>query len=74
MSIEEILGYIVAGTIALSSLLATLTPKPKEGSIYYYIYTIIQWLALNFGRAKNEQDRSNKTDISSAFKNDKNGK
>ena len=41
--------------ITICAALAVALPAPKEGgnAIYKAVYTAIQWLALNVGRAKN---------------------
>ena len=44
-------GVVTAG-IAFASAIAAATPTPKEGSIWSKIYSIIDWVALNIGKAK----------------------
>jgi hypothetical protein len=43
---------IVTGVIALASAIASMTPTPKPGSIWAKVYAVIDFLALNIGRAK----------------------
>jgi len=57
--IETIAAYIPdfleigALVIALAAAIAALTPTPKDDGIVQKIRTAIDWLALNFGNAKN---------------------
>ena len=44
-------GVVTAG-IAFASAIAAATTTPKEGSIWSKIYSIIDWAALNIGKAK----------------------
>ena len=50
------LAASLAGTVC--ALLATVLPTPDENSniILRLLYRLIQWVALNFGKAKNAQD------------------
>jgi hypothetical protein len=43
---------IAASVIALASAIAAATPTPKAGSVLAKLYTIIDILALNIGKAK----------------------
>jgi hypothetical protein len=43
---------IVAAVIALASAIAAATPTPKEGTLLAKVYSIIDILALNIGKAK----------------------
>ena len=43
---------IVAAVIALASAIAAATPTPKEGTVLAKVYSIIDILALNIGKAK----------------------
>lgn len=43
---------IVTAAIALASAIAAVTPTPKEGSVLAKIYSAIDFLALNIGKAK----------------------
>ena len=59
---EEIVNYlqaqswwaIVTTTIALFSAIAAVTPTPKSGSTLGKLYSVIDFIALNFGRAKDK--------------------
>ena len=44
-------GVVTAG-IAFASAIAAATPTPKEGSLWSKIYSLIDWAALNIGKAK----------------------
>ena len=44
-------GVVTAG-IAFASAITAATSTPKEGSIWSKIYSIIDWAALNIGKAK----------------------
>ena len=46
-------GVVTAG-IAFASAIAAATPTPKEGTLWANIYSIIDWAALNVGKAKNK--------------------
>ena len=48
---EEILGAITA-IVAAASAVCALTPTPKDDNIVRKIYVIVEWLALNVGKAK----------------------
>lgn len=43
---------VVTAAIALASAVAAATPTPKEGTIWSKIYSVIDWAALNIGKAK----------------------
>lgn len=43
---------VVTAAIALASAIAAATPTPKKGSIWAKVYSIIDWAALNVGKAK----------------------
>jgi hypothetical protein len=43
---------ILASVIATASLIAAITPTPKEGTFLARLYKVIDWLALNIGKAK----------------------
>ena len=45
---------IVTAIIALASAVAAVTPTPEEGSILGKVYKVIDWLALNVGKAKDK--------------------
>ena len=43
---------VVTAAIALASAIAAATPTPKEGPFLSKFYKIIDWAALNIGKAK----------------------
>jgi hypothetical protein len=43
---------IVTAVITLASAIVAATPTPKEGSPFSKVYTFIEFLALNIGKAK----------------------
>ena len=43
---------VVTAAIALASAVAAATPTPKEGSLWSKVYKLIDWAALNIGKAK----------------------
>lgn len=43
---------IATAVVALASAIAAATPTPKQGSILAKAYSIIDFLALNVGKAK----------------------
>jgi hypothetical protein len=45
---------VVTAAVALASAIAALTPTPKEGSNLAKLYAIIDFVALNIGKAKNK--------------------
>ena len=45
---------IVTATVTLASAIAALTPTPKSTSKLAKVYKIIDFLALNFGKAKDK--------------------
>jgi hypothetical protein len=47
---------IVTAVIALASAIAAVTPTPAPGSTLAKVYSIIDFLALNIGKAKNKGD------------------
>jgi len=40
--------------IAAASALCALTPTPKDDSIVRRLYKVVEWLALNVGKAKDK--------------------
>ena len=49
------MGELVAiftGAVTVASAVAALTPTPKDDNIVGKAYKIIDWLALNVGKAK----------------------
>lgn len=51
------LTFVVTVCAALTTVLPP--PKSDSGTIYRIIYNVLQWVALNLGRAKNAQDTPN---------------
>ena len=49
----EIIG-ILTGAVTVASAIAALTPTPKDDSWVKKIYVIVDWLALNVGKAKDK--------------------
>ena len=49
----EIIG-ILTGVVTVASAVAALTPPPKDDSWVKKIYGIVDWLALNVGKAKDK--------------------
>lgn len=45
---------VVTALIALASAIAALTPTPKEDTLLGKVYSVIDFLALNFGKAKDK--------------------
>jgi hypothetical protein len=43
---------VITAVVALASAIAAATPTPKEGSIVAKIYKVIDFLAMNIGKAK----------------------
>lgn len=52
------LAWITAA-VAICAAITVVLPAPKEGgnAVYRAVYRVIQWVALNLGRAKNAQDK-----------------
>ncbi len=48
--------WVQLGTavVTLASAIAAVTPTPKEGSIWAKVYKVIDFLAINIGRAKDK--------------------
>ena len=45
---------IVTAVIALASAIAAATPTPKPGTVLAKLYAVIDFLALNIGKAKDD--------------------
>jgi hypothetical protein len=45
---------IITAVIALASAIAAATPTPAEGTILSKVYAVIDFLALNIGKAKDK--------------------
>jgi len=43
---------VVTAAIALASAIAAATPTPAKESLWSKVYGVIDWLALNVGKAK----------------------
>jgi hypothetical protein len=56
---KEVLVTIVTLTVTLASLVASLTPTPKDDTIVGKLYGLLDLLALNVGRAKEKGDEKN---------------
>tara|TARA_R100001510_G_C7632248_1_gene190930 strand:+ start:1024 stop:1212 length:189 start_codon:yes stop_codon:yes gene_type:complete len=50
---EGIIGVLTA-IVAAASAICALTPTPKDDSIVRKAYVIVEWLALNVGKAKDK--------------------
>ena len=51
---KEALIGILTGIVAVASAIAALTPTPKDDTIVGKIYKVIDFLALNVGKAKDK--------------------
>ena len=47
---------VLTAAIALASAITVATPTPKKGSIWAKIYGLIDWAALNVGKAKDKAE------------------
>lgn len=45
---------ILTGIVTVASAIAALTPTPKDDTIVKKVYKIVDWLALNIGKAKDK--------------------
>ena len=45
---------IVTAAIALASAIAAVTPTPAPGTVWAKVYAVIDYLALNIGKAKDK--------------------
>ena len=50
---EGIIGVLTA-IVAAASAICAITPTPKDDSIVRKAYVIVEWLALNVGKAKDK--------------------
>tara|TARA_R100001015_G_C4618552_1_gene175056 strand:- start:1170 stop:1358 length:189 start_codon:yes stop_codon:yes gene_type:complete len=50
---DGIIGVLTA-IVAAASAICALTPTPKDDSIVRKAYVIVEWLALNVGKAKDK--------------------
>jgi len=61
---KEIISYLVANVdsllfavsavVAAASAVAALTPTPKDDAVASKAYKVLDWLALNIGKAKDK--------------------
>tara|TARA_R100000655_G_scaffold108745_2_gene161350 strand:+ start:104 stop:283 length:180 start_codon:yes stop_codon:yes gene_type:complete len=51
---HEQLLTIVAGVVAVASAICALTPTPKDDGVVRKIYALVEWMALNVGKAKDK--------------------
>ena len=47
---------VLTAFIAFASAVSAATPTPKKGSIWSKVYSIIDWAALNIGKAKQKSE------------------
>ena len=52
-NVDSIL-FAVSAVVAAASAVAALTPTPKDDSIVAKAYKVLDWLALNVGKAKDK--------------------
>lgn len=52
-NVDSIL-FAVSAVVAAASAVAALTPTPKDDSIVAKVYKVVDWLALNVGKAKDK--------------------
>ena len=52
-NVDSIL-FAVSAVVAASSAVAALTPTPKDDSIVAKAYKVLDWVALNVGKAKDK--------------------
>tara|TARA_R110002020_G_scaffold457000_1_gene673754 strand:- start:43 stop:228 length:186 start_codon:yes stop_codon:yes gene_type:complete len=45
---------VVTAAVALASAIAAATPTPEKGSFLSKVYSLIDWAALNVGKAKDK--------------------
>jgi len=45
---------VVTAAIAFASAITAATPTPKKGGIWAKVYSLIDWAALNIGKAKDK--------------------
>jgi len=51
---ENVWFNVFTALVALASAVAAATPTPKEGSKLSKAYKLIDWLAINLGKAKDK--------------------
>jgi len=47
---------VLTALIAFASAITAATPTPKKGSIWAKIYALVDWAALNIGKAKQKSE------------------
>ena len=47
---------VLTALIAFASAVTAATPTPKKGSIWGKVYALIDWAALNVGKAKQKSE------------------
>jgi hypothetical protein len=52
-NVDSIL-FAVSAVVAAASAVAALTPTPKDDSIVSKAYKVLDWVALNVGKAKDK--------------------
>lgn len=69
------LEIIIPAIVSFASVIATVVPKPASNSniIYKVAYQLLQFVAFNFGRAKNEDNTDNNTGNADNSKSDLQG-
>ncbi len=45
---------VVTAAVTLASAIAAITPTPKPGTVLAKLYAVIDFVALNIGKAKNK--------------------
>jgi|TARA_R110002020_G_scaffold293401_3_gene508775 hypothetical protein len=45
---------VLTAAIALASAITAATPTPKKGTIWSKIYSLVDWAAINIGKAKDK--------------------
>ena len=56
LSLEQVL-LCVTSVISVAATLAALTPSPKDDGLVAKLRKMVDFLALNFGNAKNEEKK-----------------
>ena len=49
---DEVWFSWVTAIIAVASTIAAATPTPKKGTVLAYVYWVVDFLAINFAKAK----------------------
>lgn len=53
---QDVVSGITAA-VSFASAVATVLPAPKKSGTYKAVYSLLQWIGMNFGKAKNMQDQ-----------------